>query len=120
MTTRRRDMAADLEREILEELKDDYVGAWDVAWLVSDDLGTEDPTEVRECALGLLERMLLFGEIRAGAATDEGEFEPWPEPPGEALHKIRERWERLERTPTLGEVAWFDLTPFGERLAAQS
>ncbi len=120
MTTRQRDMASDLKWEILEELKDDYVGAWDVAWLVADDLGTEDPTEVREYALGLLGHMLMFGEIRAGVATDEGEFEPWPGSPDESLRKITESWECLERTPALGEVAWFDLTPFGERLAAQS
>ncbi len=109
--------AEDLERIILEELTDDYLGVWEVARLARDELGTEDEALVREGAMSVIETMLMHGLIRPGLAKSDGRFEGWELDPGRAVLRIREEWERLGRTPTLGEIAWFDLTDYGEKVA---
>ncbi len=106
-----------LERMILEELTDDYLGMWEVAQLVRDELGTEDDAEVRESTIGVLETMLMHGLIRPGLARSDGRFEAWALDPGRAALRISEEWERLGRMPTLGEIAWLDLTDYGEKVA---
>ncbi len=116
MTTRAESMA-DIERLLLEEMKDDYVGLWEIARLVSA-LGTKDPADVRETTLRVVEDMVMEGLIRPGVATDKGDFEPWPTDPGRSILAITEEWERLGRTPTVGDIAWFDLTDWGERVAS--
>jgi hypothetical protein len=117
MTMRVRDMA-DLEREVLEEMKDDYVGLWEIARLVGAELDTEDEPTIRDNTLHVVENMIMHGLIRPGAAKDNGEFEPWAEDPGRAILRIDAEWEDLGRMPGLGEGAWFDLTDYGERVAA--
>jgi hypothetical protein len=107
-----------LERELLEEMKDDYVGLWEIARLVRSELGLEDPEAIREDTLHIIEQMLMRGWIRPGVATDTGDFEAWDTDPGKALLAIREDWDRLGRTPTVGDIAWFDLTEWGERVAS--
>jgi hypothetical protein len=117
MTMRVRDMA-DLEREVLEEMRSDYVGLWEIARLVSAELGAEDEPTVREHTLGLIENMIMYGLIRPGVAKDNGGFEPWSEDTGRANLRIREEWEALGHVPEVGDVAWFDLTDHGEAVAA--
>jgi hypothetical protein len=114
------DRAERLEHELLEEMRDDYVGLWEVARLVRSELGVDDPARVRETTLRIIEQMLMQGWIRAGYATHDGEFEAWEVDPGTALLQIDGRWEGLGRTPTVGDIAWFDLTEWGEQIASTS
>jgi hypothetical protein len=107
-----------LERELLEEMKDDYVGLWEIVRLVRSELGLEDPAAIREDTLHIIEQMLMQGWIRPGVATDAGDFEAWETDPGRALLTIGEDWDRLGRMPTVGDIAWFDLTEWGERVAS--
>jgi hypothetical protein len=117
MTTLSTDKSEGLERMILEELTDDYLGMWEVAQLVRDELGTEDAIEVREYALGVLETMLMHGLIRPGLARSDGRFDAWELDPGRAALRISDEWKRLGRMPTLGDIAWLDLTDYGEKVA---
>jgi hypothetical protein len=119
MTERVRDME-DLQREILEELQEDYIGLWEVARLVGAELDTDEEAVIHENTLHLVESMLMHGLIRPGAPTVEGDFLPWDEAenPGKSLLRISQEWERLGRLPSLGDITWFDLTDFGERYAA--
>ena len=114
------DRAERLEHELLEEMKDDYVGLWEIAHLVRSELGVEDPDAVREDTLHIIEEMLMQGWIRPGVATADGGFVPWQTDPGRWLLTISESWDRLGRTPTVGDVAWFDLTEWGEQVASTS
>ena len=109
--------AEELEREILEELTDDYLGMWEIVRLVRDKLGTEDAAAVRESTMRLIETMLMHGLIRPGLARNDGTFDAWDLDPGRASAEIEHRWEELGRMPSLGEIAWFDLTPYGEKVA---
>jgi len=119
MTMRVRDME-DLQREILEELKEDYMGLWEIARLVSTELGTDDELAIHDNTLQIVENMLMHGLILPGVPTNEGEFLPWVEArnPGKSLLRISEEWDRLGHLPSLGDIAWFDLTEYGERYAA--
>jgi hypothetical protein len=117
MATLSTDKSEALERMILEELTDDYLGMWEVAQLVRDELGTEDDTELREHTLSVLETMLMHGLIRPGLATSDGRFDAWELDPGRAALRISDEWERLGRMPTLGDIAWLDLTDYGEKVA---
>lgn len=102
-----------LRREILAELADDYVGLWDVARMVTEEVGDEDLAAVRESTMRLVEGMLLLGLIRCGVAKDDGGFDPWPTGPEDPVQVLNERWDEIERVPTLGDIAWFDSTPRG-------
>jgi hypothetical protein len=68
----------------------------------------------------VVENMIMHGLIRPGFAKDDGKFEPWTEDAGPPLLRISEEWEKLGRTPTLGDLAWFDLTDYGEKVATAS
>ena len=105
-----------LQRELLAELADDYVGLWDVARMVAEELGVEDAAAVREGTMRLVEGMLLLGLVRPGLARDDGGFEPWPTHPRASVSALNERWDGIERPLTLGDVPWVDLTPWGEKL----
>lgn len=110
-----------LQREVLAELEDDYVGVWEIAHLAEEELGTTDPGEIQELVREVVSNMLMHGWIEPGYATDEGGFEPWPEEaPGRTALKISEELEALGRRPALGDVVWFNLTSYGEKVAAQS
>jgi hypothetical protein len=119
MTERVKDRA-ELEREILEEMKDDYLGLWEIARLVRTELGFEDESAASETTLQIIKDMLMQGLIRPGVATDDGGFEPWSTSPGRSAMMIYDGWERLGRPPTVGDIAWFDLTDWGERVASTS
>jgi hypothetical protein len=112
------DKAERLERELLEEMKDDYVGLWEIARLVRSELELEDPEAIRDDTLHIIEQMLMQGWIRPGIATDAGDFEAWDTAPGKTLLAIRAGWDKLGRIPTVGDIAWFDLTDRGERVAS--
>lgn len=110
-----------LRREILAELADDYVGLWEVAWMVATELGSEDAAAVRENTMRLVEGMLLRGLIRPGLAREDGGFDPWPTGPEDFVLALKERWDAVGgRLPTLGEIAWFDSTPRGQGLCEGS
>ena len=117
MATLSTSKAEGLERIILQELTDDYLGMWDVAQLARDELETEDDRVIFESTISVLETMLMHGLIRPGRARSDGRFEAWELDPGRAALRIREEWKRLGRIPTLGEIAWFDLTDHGEKVA---
>jgi hypothetical protein len=116
--TVRIESVADLERLLLEEMQDDYVGLWEIARLVRTELGFENETGIFETTLRVVEDMVLEGLICPGVATAGGRFESWPVDPEQALHTINTAWEELGRTPRVGEIAWFDLTDRGEKVTS--
>jgi hypothetical protein len=108
----------ELEREILQEMKHDYVGLWDIAHLVRTELGYANEGTIYEITFDIIRDMLMQELIRPGVATDKGDFEPWPTDPIESLPIIAQKWRSLGRRPTVGDIAWFDLTEWGEKVAS--
>lgn len=103
-----------------EDLVDDYEGIWRLARMVKDALGTDDPDTVREVTLKLVGDWLSAGLIRAGIphGYDSG-FDVWSEHGEEAAERISAEWRELGRLPSLGDIAWFSITPKGERFVRE-
>lgn len=95
---------------------DDYEGLWVLADLVGDELDIEDAQQVREMTMGILADLLTHEWVRIGTLSGrDGRFKPWSMDVVEALEYIATEWEKLGRLPTIGEIAWFDITKKGER-----
>ena len=108
-----------LRQELLEDLTDDYVGIWDIARRVERKWSIEDGSEVRATAMTLLSDLIEDGLIVPGLARNDGGFDVWELGPEEAVDGIRREWRELGRLPSLGDIAWFDITPKGERLVRE-
>lgn len=108
------------ESIFFEDLLDDYEGIWRLARMVSSAIGTAEPAIVREVTLKLVKDWLVAGLVRAGVphGYDSG-FSAWPEEGEEAAARIADEWSETGRLPLLGEIAWFTITPEGERLARE-
>jgi hypothetical protein len=109
---------ADLEKLLLEEMKDDYVGLWEIAQLVRTELGYEHESGIYETTLQVIQDMLMQELIRPGVPTDDGRFKAWPTDPENSFVTISEEWAQLDRPLTVGDIAWFDLTDWGEKVAS--
>lgn len=110
----------EVESIFFEDLVDDYEGIWRLARMVKDALGTDEPDAVREVTLKLVGEWLSDGLIRSGMphGYDSG-FDAWPEQGEEAAARISAEWQKLGRLPSLGDIAWFAITPKGERLVRE-
>ncbi|CAN5843238.1 hypothetical protein BH23ACT11_BH23ACT11_06490 [soil metagenome] len=108
------------ESIFFEDLLHDYEGIWRLARMVSEAIGTAEPGTVREVTLKLAKDWLVSGLVRAGAPNgyDSG-FSAWPEAGEEAATRIAAEWSETERLPHLGEIAWFAITPEGDRLVKE-
>lgn len=108
------------ESIFFEDLLDDYEGIWRLASMVSEAIGSAEPAIVREVTLKLVKDWLVTGLVRAGVphGHDAG-FSAWPEKGEEAAARIAAEWSEIDRLPLLGEIAWFAITPEGERLVKE-
>jgi hypothetical protein len=77
--------------------------------------GLTDTEGLRGLALGLMTEMMVR-RLMVPGDVDEFGFQPWPSTLGEAIQRIEETWDEEELSPTPGSVAWFNLTPKGDRL----
>jgi hypothetical protein len=116
--TMRIDGVEDLEQLLLQEMKDDYVGLWEIAQLVRTELGYEHEAGIYETTLQVIRDMLMQELIRPGVPTEDGGFKPWPTDPENALVTISQKWAQLGRPLTVGDIAWFDLTEGADRVAS--
>ena len=108
---------SDIRKEILVEGLDDYVGLWELPWILRRRKPESTDDEVRERALEILSPLLREGLIEAGALRDDGDFLPWPCTPEEALARIDKEWRELGQDPNIGQVCWFSNTASGDRAA---
>lgn len=105
-----------VESIFLEDLREDYEGLWELSDMVADALESDSVSVVREVTLRLVSEWILAGYVRPGMPRgyDSG-FYAWSIPPAVAVEKIAREFRHLDRLPGLGEIAWFDITPDGER-----
>jgi hypothetical protein len=105
-------------RSLVEDLLARGVRDWvDVAEFVyvSRRSGLDDREGLRALALGLMTEMMVR-RLMVPGDVDEFGFQPWPSTLGEAIQRLVETWDEGELSPTPGSVAWFELTPEGNRL----
>lgn len=91
--------------------KVDYVGLWQIASHVRDDLGSQDDKRVEESTLAIV-RGLVANGLRPGDYLKTG-FHYWNEADAEAiLARIDREWTALGHDPNLAEpICWFAPAP---------
>lgn len=108
-------------RTLLEEVIVQTADDWsDAVWIVGlAAAATNEAPGYISRALDVIIDGLGRGLLVAGDFTGP-EFEPWPEPTDEVIARISRAWAALGgREPEPDSIAWFDLTPAGEVLAAE-
>ena len=89
----------------------DYVGLWQIAGRVRDDMRLRDNKEVKEKTLLVVRRLLEHG-LHPGDYVHP-RFEFWKESdPDSIIKRIDKEWNPSRGDPNLGEpICWFDALP---------
>ncbi|NHA16183.1 hypothetical protein [Thioalkalivibrio sp. XN279] len=111
---------ADIRQELLAEGQDDYVGLWEVAWILRRSKSSHTGDEIREVALEVLGPLLCEGLMEPGTLQENGGFLAWTCTPERALARIDEEWRALGQEPNIGQVCWFSNTSAGDKAAGQN
>jgi hypothetical protein len=85
----------------------DYVGLWQIASRVREDLRLSDSKEVRQQAL-IVVRQLVQRGLRPGDYLNTG-FDVWVEKdPDAIISRIKKEWNAGDGDPTLADpICWF-------------
>ncbi len=97
---------------LVREIKEDYVGLWQVVAGLAGDVGVLDPGERRRDAMLVVAKLLEHG-LRPGALTTKDGFIYWPETGSkEILARIEREWDALGHEPhLLDSICWFNEAP---------
>ena len=106
-----------IQRDILVEGLEDYVGLWEVARLVREAVRRPGEDAVRQAAIERLRPLLEGGYMEAGDLTPDGGFAAWSSQGKGAVDQIDKRWRRLGRDPSISEICWLNNTGRGNALA---
>ncbi len=106
-----------IQREILVEGLDDYVGLWEVAWILRRNGQHSSPQEIRERSLEALGPLLHAGYIKPGKLEADGGFLEWQLGPVESLKRIDSEWIELGHDPNICQICWFSNTTEGDETA---
>jgi len=92
-------------KNLIRECQEDYLGLWRIARRAQDIARASD--DVRPMTLELVRRILTDRRVKIviGNFSRRG-FRPWTIAIPEALSRIEKEWERLGRTPNIGDIAW--------------
>lgn len=96
------------------EATEDYVGLWQVAKNVREDLDLKAPQTIMEISLSIVERLLKEGGLLVGDAKWEYPFPKWDLTADEAIKRIRKEWLALGKAPSPGEICCFTSSKFLE------
>ena len=107
----------DIRREILVEGLEDYVGLWQLPWILRRKKPDSTDDEVREQALEIVGSLLREGLVEPGALQENGGFLAWTCTPRESLARIDKEWRELGQDPNIGQVCWFSNTASGDESA---
>jgi len=106
-----------LQRDMVIEGLDDYVGLWEsVNWVARVD-GPLDGDGMRANVMRRLRPLLLDGLVEPGFPSADGGFDSWSLNAEEAMERIETEWRALGRDPNIWDVCWFRNTPKGNALA---
>ena len=101
-----------IEKEILDECKEDLVYFSSVISWVMQDFKTELTPRVRRIALDLIYRNLIDENFVACQFNQKSEIVIWDLSPEQILTRIEREWDELGRTPTINDICFFRTLPF--------
>jgi hypothetical protein len=105
---------SELSRKILWRGIDDWIRMDEVAWVGRELLPNASQDEVREQCIQAIGELRDAGLARVGDLAPEG-FTAWTGATGDILLRIDTEWRALG-TPRMGDIAWLENTPIGNRL----
>src|SRR5258706_3895123 len=105
-----------IQREILMEGLDDYVGLWQVVRSLRERFGDLPTDRIRELALERLQPLLDQGLIESGM-PGSGEFLSWGSDAATTLARIDAEWRALGKDPNMPDICWFSNTEKGDLIA---
>jgi hypothetical protein len=106
-----------IQAEIIIEGLDDYVGLWQVARSVRQEILYHTGGNTRRTSLNELGPLLHKRYITPGQLTEDGGFLGWHLEPIEALERIDREWLELDQDPDISQICWFSNTSKGDELA---
>jgi len=108
----------ELEKEILALCADDDTELWLIIKRISKDSYsfTTIPETDRQKTMTVLRRLLENNIVNAGFLQGSN-FEILSLSVDETIAYIEAEWDKLGKTPNMGDICWFRATPKGEKLA---
>ena len=108
-----------IKLDLLSEGRDDFLGLWEILWVVTETLGVDDDIAAKKQTLGIVWELLVEGHLQVGDVAPGGaSLTAWEVPVDEAIDRIAVAWNFLRREPRTGEIAWFETTRKGEEWLA--
>lgn len=110
----------EMHKEILGLCADDDTGLWLIIKRVSKDAYSISsvPDWVRQKTLTLI-RDLLQGQLIEAGNPNGPKFQSLFSSVPETITYIETEWDKLGKTPNIGDICWFRATPAGEQLARE-
>lgn len=108
---------SEIQSKILIEGIDDYVGLWEVAWLLRQEDPSWTSEEIKKRCLEVLGPLLRVGYIKPGRLREDGGFVEWQLNPVESLSRIDREWQCLAPDPDFSQICWFNNTDDGDDAA---
>lgn len=98
--------------DFLSEATADYVGLWEIAQVVREELRASTADEVRNMSMTIVKQLYKRG-LRPGDYYLGSRFDFWPDEGLEAmLDRIEREWIRNGADPNLAEpICWFAPRP---------
>ena len=94
-------------KSIYDELKEDYVGLWSIAWMFREIYHEVDVFTIRQLTFQVLRRMFERKLMIPGSF--EGEvFKRWSMDYEKTLDKVSSEWPDGDPVPSIGEIVWFE------------
>lgn len=104
-----------IQRDVLTQGLEDWVGLWVVARLVRELLPAPTADEVRREAVQRLRPLIEGGYLEVGSLTPNG-FEAWRLQGAASVERIDGLWQRLGRDPNLPDNVYLSNTARGDTL----
>lgn len=111
---------SEVRRELLLEGLTDYVGVWEVSWILRRLMPSRTTDEIRDTAMEVLDPLIREGLIEVGTLREHGGFLAWTCTAEQALVRIDEEWRSLGQDPNIGQICWFSNTASGDRIASHA
>ena len=95
-------------KSIYDEIKEDYVGLWSIAWMFREIYHEIDICIIRQLTFQVIRSMLERKSMIPGS-FERVTFKKWNMNSKEALDKIAGEWLDGDPIPDIGEIVWFEL-----------
>lgn len=107
-----------IHKLILVECTQDNVGLWSIIWKVNQGgyaYTSKLPARIRLRTIEIIRDLLQDHLVEAGNLSGS-KFHPLTLSVDETIAYIEQEWDKLGRTPNIGDICWFRATPAGIKL----